>query len=340
MLLTDRNFNTSFYDPAGGVDPILYQHLFSKITMYISFFYLIYKAVLTKYDISINISNTAADNVFNFNNFYHEYNKIYPNNKVPSTSFLEWFVGFTEGDGSFIVNTRGNLMFVITQSTIDIQVLHYIQQQLGFGRVIKQGHKTSRFIVQDISNLYLVIQLFNGNIVFPSKQNSFFEFVNHFNKHSNFPTVLTIYSLTLPTYYDYWFCGFTDAEGCFTCSLLGNSTAYRFRFLVAQKGEMNKEVLISIANLIKGTVRSHSVKDVYEITVNGIRNIEKIIDYFTNHKLSSKKAKSYQLWMEIYESIKNGEHLSPDSRDNLKMKTQQINKEMYKPTGNTGIGLT
>ena len=29
MLLTDRNFNTSFYDPAGGGDPILYQHLFS-----------------------------------------------------------------------------------------------------------------------------------------------------------------------------------------------------------------------------------------------------------------------------------------------------------------------
>lgn len=28
MLLTDRNFNTSFYDPAGGGDPILYQHLF------------------------------------------------------------------------------------------------------------------------------------------------------------------------------------------------------------------------------------------------------------------------------------------------------------------------
>jgi cytochrome c oxidase subunit 1 len=27
-LLTDRNFNTSFFVPAGGGDPILYQHLF------------------------------------------------------------------------------------------------------------------------------------------------------------------------------------------------------------------------------------------------------------------------------------------------------------------------
>ena len=28
MLLTDRNFNSSFFNPAGGGDPLLYQHLF------------------------------------------------------------------------------------------------------------------------------------------------------------------------------------------------------------------------------------------------------------------------------------------------------------------------
>nr|QGI24503.1 cytochrome c oxidase subunit 1 [Cryptococcus sp. (in: basidiomycete fungi)] len=28
MIITDRNFNTSFYDPAGGGDPVLYEHLF------------------------------------------------------------------------------------------------------------------------------------------------------------------------------------------------------------------------------------------------------------------------------------------------------------------------
>ena len=28
MLLTDRNWNTTFYDPSGGGDPVLYQHLF------------------------------------------------------------------------------------------------------------------------------------------------------------------------------------------------------------------------------------------------------------------------------------------------------------------------
>ena len=39
MILTDRNFNTSFFEVAGGGDPILYQHLFLIINIYISFIY-------------------------------------------------------------------------------------------------------------------------------------------------------------------------------------------------------------------------------------------------------------------------------------------------------------
>ena len=69
MLLTDRNFNTSFYDPAGGGDPILYQHLFS-----------------------LTILNTiplvTVPSGFKFNLFYSLYVKRFPNTKIPSKSFL------------------------------------------------------------------------------------------------------------------------------------------------------------------------------------------------------------------------------------------------------------
>jgi hypothetical protein len=53
-------------------------------------------------------------------------------------SFLEWLVGFTEGDGSFIVDKTGYVSFQLTQSYRDVQVLYYVRQILGFGSVSQQ----------------------------------------------------------------------------------------------------------------------------------------------------------------------------------------------------------
>ena len=39
MILTDRNFNTSFFETAGGGDPILYQHLFLITILFIYLFF-------------------------------------------------------------------------------------------------------------------------------------------------------------------------------------------------------------------------------------------------------------------------------------------------------------
>jgi len=47
---------------------------------------------------------------------------------LPSSAFLTWFIGFTEGDGSFVVSKRGDLSFVIVQDTRDIQILYMIQK--------------------------------------------------------------------------------------------------------------------------------------------------------------------------------------------------------------------
>jgi hypothetical protein len=51
-------------------------------------------------------------------------------------------------------------MFVSTQSTHDVQVVDLIQDKLGFGKVYKQGARTSRYIVQDRTSLYILFSLF------------------------------------------------------------------------------------------------------------------------------------------------------------------------------------
>ena len=65
----------------------------------------------------------------------------------------------------------------------DLNVLNYIKDNLGFGRVIKQSIKqnTHRFIIQDFKNLYLICLLFNGNMVFPTRKARFLIFLSTFN---------------------------------------------------------------------------------------------------------------------------------------------------------------
>lgn len=306
MIITDRNFNTSFYDPAGGGDPVLYQHLFFQTILYA-------------------IPFITMPSGFRFNTFFSQYAKRFPNAEAPSSSFLEWLIGFAEGDGSFVVNSRGTAVFVITQSTGNIQILQLIQQTLGFGRVIKQGPRTSRFIVEDISSVSLLVALFNGNLVFPLKQASFALFLDAYNNRSKTSAVAFISTLVTPTLVDYWLCGITDAEGCFTCSLLGNSKAYRFRYMLSQLGGINLPVLTHLTTLIGGVVRPHTAQNVYDITVNGARNMTQVFDYFDSHQLLTKKAKSYQLWREVHVSITKGDHLSPETRAVLKAKAATIN---------------
>jgi hypothetical protein len=123
----------------------------------------------------------TPNNKFHFQLFYTKYKVLLGDRPLPSKEFLTWLIGFTEGDGSFIVNNRGDLAFVITQSTSDIHTLEFIKETLGFGKVISQSVVTSRFVCQDKLVIELILYLFNGNLVFPSKQKSFEKFIDGFN---------------------------------------------------------------------------------------------------------------------------------------------------------------
>lgn len=95
--------------------------------------------------------------------------------------------------------------------------------------------------------------------------------------------------------------------------------------MLAQLGEINRSVLTHITTLIGGTVRPHSVNGVYELTVNGARNMKQVFEYFDTHTLLTKKALSYKLWREVHVDITNGLHLSPASRASMKAKATTIN---------------
>lgn len=98
-------------------------------------------------------------------------------------SDLEWLIGFSEGDGSFMVDKSGYVSFQVTQSSRDVQILHRIRKILGFGAVSEQDslNNTWRFRVRDRENLQRIIHLFNGNLVLEKNCKRFLSFVAAFN---------------------------------------------------------------------------------------------------------------------------------------------------------------
>lgn len=276
---------------------------------------------------------------FNFEPFYQKYVKLYPNNILPSYSFLEWLIGFTEGEGSFTIAARGDLYFVLTQSTNDVQILNYIKDNLGFGSVIMQSlkQKTHRFIVQDINNLHLICLLFNGNCVLPVRTAKFVSFLAYFNekliKKNLSEPIVPIYSQIKPTLNDFWLCGFTDAEGCFSVTLNQINNKFQIRFILAQKWLANKVVLDNILMLFQvlfpkpiGYVNPHSVENTWELVFHGTTNCGYLFIYFDKFMLKTKKLKVYTSWKLLHKAFLNKEHLDIVKREHLLALAKSLNK--------------
>ncbi len=291
MLLTDRNFNTSFYDPNGGGDPILYQHLF------LSFNFIAFKSVFTR---------------------------KFPQSQIPSDEFLTWLIGFTEGDGCFTVNKRNSLSFIITQGTANIKVLTHIQETQGMGRVIKQGPRVHRYIIERREYIEIIIHLFNGNMIQPTRKDRFSMFLTAYNEKG--PMIPYLPSNNLPGLSDNWLLGFTEAEGCFTITLFNNTNSFRTRYILTQKGDSNLPIFSHLIQLFgAGKIEGHSAKDNYNYIVSGIKNINNIYSYFDNKEFIGNKGLSYKFFKELNGYLQMGDHLNENKRKELVIQSQNIN---------------
>jgi hypothetical protein len=127
--------------------------------------------------------------------------------------FKEWFIGFTEGDGSFIINKNGTLEFKVTKSSIDAQILFYIKKELGFGSVSIQdkNNKTHHYRVRDKRGFLKIIEILNGNIRTETKNNQFRLWLKAFNEYYN-TDILYIEPSEKPFLNNSWLSGFTDSE--------------------------------------------------------------------------------------------------------------------------------
>lgn len=91
-------------------------------------------------------------------------------------------------------------------------------------------------------------------MVLPTKSARFNTFLSALNEKllsKESSMIEPIHSTIMPTLKDWWLTGFTDGEGCFTCSILLARKSYRLRYIITQKWDQNKPIFDHIAGLYR-----------------------------------------------------------------------------------------
>lgn len=228
-----------------------------------------------------------TQNDFDFTEFY----LAFDNKKKIKKQFLEWFIGFFEGDGCLYIGNNG-LEFKITQTNKDTQVLHKIKEVFGFGKVSKQHESADRFLIRDKENLFKIILILNGNLCLEKRQRIFAEFLRIYN--IKYKTDIKIKPfLVKPLLSNGWLAGFADAEGCFNIyvglkkkPITITTPAIQVRFFLTQQ---DKVILDLIASFFKGKVHFYKKANTFTMTVN-FSFLKPVILYFKKFPLQTKKS--------------------------------------------------
>jgi LAGLIDADG endonuclease len=277
-------------------------------------------------------NSSEIDDEINF--VFDSYFKFHKNNdnKERNSSFLEWFIGFTEGDGSFILS-KGKIYFDITQNIDDIQVLYYIQKELGFGKVLsrKESHRrVGVFYVSSKENYLKLIHIFNGNLCSNYRNEQFKLWLNTFNKQYK-EDVKYIDRKVIPSLNSAWLSGFIDAEGSF-CGRIKYCRTSRLR-----KAPHLSLTISQKEYFILGLIRKLFVNDdrciSYDKSWNGWRLhiasfkvLITVINYLNIYSLKTKKKVAYSRFVELHNKIMKKEHLTLSGIEDLERLMSLINQ--------------
>lgn len=232
--------------------------------------------------------------------------------------FLEWFIGFSEGDCTFhawVDRGRKRAGFTIDQK--DPKVLFWVREKLGFGKVLPCGTGW-RFQVWDKQGLFQLFCLFSGNLVLDKRHLDF-------QKWSTFLVFPVGFSLVLESSSSFqakrnslsgahlislsnaWLSGFWQADGGFYAwgSFVSKNPHIILRAYLTQRAE--EMTLQKIGLLIQGHEKAFSKITNGKTTTEYNRLefasescLEKILFYFTTFPLVGDKHIQFLRWKRLW----------------------------------------
>jgi hypothetical protein len=193
-------------------------------------------------------SETACKMTIRFTDYF-KYSNLNPS--IEKIKFLEWFIGFTEGDGSFIVS-KNKVYFDITQTLSDIQVLYYIKKELGFGSILTReefNRNVGVYYITGQKNFHKLVTIFNGNLSSEYKREQFKKWLSVYN--IQYKQNIKFKENTMePGFNNGWLAGFTDAEGSFGARIKTTKNLKSYPLLSFTLSQKNREILDKIKYII------------------------------------------------------------------------------------------
>jgi hypothetical protein len=231
-----------------------------------------------------------------------------------SKGFINWFVGFVEGNENIFIVNRRYLRFELNCSLKNQAIIFFIKNKLGFGNIRKLKFLDTIIIeysVQDnVADLLKLIKIFNGNLRCISKIQYFKLWYKKLKVKLKKMNLLNL----LPEYIEdikpvnlsnSWLLGFIDSRVFFygrwhKSKKLKNGKEL---YLCCIFWHLNKDLLLKIKEAFKINSKIEEKQKwnlpFSKLVIDDINEKNKICEYLMKFKLKTFKLKKYKYWKKL-----------------------------------------